>query len=53
MLNLTADIVGVLDALGEERAALVGHDWGALIAWQCGLLHPERFHAVAALSVPF
>ena len=53
MENLTADIVGVLDALGEESAVVVGHDWGALIAWQCALRHPERFHAVAALSVPF
>ena len=53
MLSLTADIVGVLDALGEQSAVVAGHDWGALIAWQCALLHPERFHAVAALSVPF
>lgn len=53
MENITADVVGVLDALGEESAVLVGHDWGAIIAWQCALLHPQRFHAVAALGVPF
>jgi len=53
MRNLAAHIVGVLDALGEQTAALIGHDWGAAIVWQCALLYPERFHAVAALSVPF
>jgi pimeloyl-ACP methyl ester carboxylesterase len=53
MLNHTADIVGVLDALGERTAVVVGHDWGAPIAWHCALLYPERFPAVVALSVPY
>jgi pimeloyl-ACP methyl ester carboxylesterase len=53
MLNHTADTVGILDALGERTAVVVGHDWGAPIAWHCALLHPERFPAVAALSVPY
>ena len=53
MLNLTADAVGVLDALGAERAVVVGHDWGAPIAWHCALLYPDRFSAVVALSVPY
>jgi pimeloyl-ACP methyl ester carboxylesterase len=52
MLNHTADAVGVLGALGEKTAVVVGHDWGAPIAWHCALLYPDRFPAVAALSVP-
>ena len=53
MRNLTADAVGVLDALGAETAVVVGHDWGAPIAWHCALLYPDRFSAVVALSVPY
>ncbi len=53
MLNHTADAVGVLDALGEKTAVVFGHDWGAPMAWSCALLSPDRFPAVAALSVPF
>ena len=51
--HLTADAVGLLDALGEEKAVVVGHDWGSPVAWHCALLYPERFRAVAALSVPY
>lgn len=50
--HLTADIVGLLDDVGAERAAWVGHDWGAMVVWNAGLLHPDRVAAVAALSVP-
>src|SRR3989337_2950365 len=39
------DIVGLLDALGAERATVVGHDWGAPVAWHCALLRPDRFEA--------
>ena len=51
--HLTADVVGILDALEERTAVVAGHDWGAIVAWQCLLLHPERFTAVIAMSVPF
>jgi pimeloyl-ACP methyl ester carboxylesterase len=53
MRELVADAVGLLDALEERTAVVVGHDWGAVIAWHCALLHPERFRGVAALSVPY
>jgi len=43
----------VLDALGAENAVVVGHDWGAPVAWHCALFRPDRFRAVIALSVPF
>jgi pimeloyl-ACP methyl ester carboxylesterase len=42
-----------LDALKEERAVVVGHDWGAPVAWHCALLRPDRFRAVVGLSVPY
>ena len=51
--HLTADIAGLVDALGEKTAVLVGHDWGAIVAWHCMLLHPERFTALVAMSVPY
>lgn len=53
MLEQCADAVGILDALEEETAVVVGHDWGATNAWSFVRLEPERFRAIAALSVPF
>ena len=53
VITIAADLTGVLDALGEETAVLVGHDWGAIIAWQTALLHPQRFSALVAMSVPY
>ena len=53
LLHLVGDMVGVLDALGEQQAVIVGHDWGAPVAWHAALLRPDRFRAVAGLSVPF
>lgn len=51
--HLAGDLVGILDALGEETAILVGHDWGAIVAWTTVLLHPERFTALINMSVPY
>ena len=53
ILALTGDIVGLVAALGEERAIIIGHDWGSPVAWHCALLRPDLFHAVALLSVPY
>jgi pimeloyl-ACP methyl ester carboxylesterase len=53
ILHLVGDMVGVLNALGAPTAVIVGHDWGATVAWQAALIRPDRFRAVAALSVPF
>ena len=50
--ELTGDVVGLLDYAGAERGALVGHDWGAVVAWSTPLLHPDRVAAVAGLAVP-
>jgi pimeloyl-ACP methyl ester carboxylesterase len=53
MLRHVADNVALVRALGEEHAVVVGHDWGAPIAWNSALLRPDVFRAVAGLSVPF
>ncbi len=53
ILELTKDVVGLIDALGEDRAHLVGHDWGCIVAWYASLLYPHRFRCVAGLSVPW
>ncbi len=53
IVHLAGDMVGVLDALGEETAILVGHDWGSIVAWNTVLLHPTRFSALIAMSVPY
>jgi pimeloyl-ACP methyl ester carboxylesterase len=53
MLHLVGDMVGLLDVLGEEQAVIVGHDWGANVAWNAALLRPDRFRAVIAMSVPY
>ena len=53
MFHLVGDMVGLLDALEAPTAVIVGHDWGATVAWQAARLRPDRFRAVAGLSVPF
>jgi len=53
MMRHVADNVALVEALGERTAVVVGHDWGAPIAWSSALLRPDVFRAVAGLSVPF
>ena len=53
IVQLTGDLLAVLDSLGEDKAIFVGHDWGALLVWQLALLAPERVSAVVGMSVPF
>lgn len=53
IVELTGDLLALLDALGEERAVFVGHDWGAPVVWTLARLAPERVRAVVAMSVPF
>ncbi len=53
IVHLTDDIVGVLDAIGKEKAVFVGHDWGSMVASHMALLHPDRSAALVNMSVPF
>lgn len=50
--DLSADLIGLLDDVGAEKAVFVGHDWGAPVVWGSAQLHPERVAAVVGLSVP-
>jgi pimeloyl-ACP methyl ester carboxylesterase len=50
--ELCGDVAKLLDDAGAERAAIVGHDWGATLAWHFALMHPERTACVAGISVP-
>jgi pimeloyl-ACP methyl ester carboxylesterase len=53
MLHLTGDVIGLLDALGADKAVVAGHDWGAPVAWNTALLRPDRVSGVIGLSVPY
>ena len=53
LCHLAGDIAGLVNALGEKRAAVIGHDWGSAVAWTSALLRPDIFAAVGLLSVPY
>ncbi len=53
LLHLVGDMTGLLGALGQQQAVIVGHDWGSMVAWHAALLRPDRFRAVVGMSVPF
>lgn len=52
IFDTVGDVVGIVQALGETKAMVVGHDWGAPVAWHAALFRPDIFTAVAGLSVP-
>ena len=49
---LAKDIIGLFDHFGIQRAKLVGHDWGAIVAWTIAINHPERLEKLVILNVP-
>ncbi|MGB9338632.1 MAG: alpha/beta hydrolase [Polyangiales bacterium] len=51
--TIVADLTGVLDALGEQQAVFVGHDFGAQAAWAAALHAPQRVSGVVSLAVPY
>ena len=51
LLFVAGDVLAVLDHLGVERAHVVGHDWGAALAWTMASLIPDRVDHLVALSV--
>ncbi|KAJ3676128.1 hypothetical protein LUZ60_003540 [Juncus effusus] len=53
MLHLVGDIVGLIQCLGEDKVFVVGHDWGAIVAWNLSMFRPDLVHGVVALSVEF
>lgn len=53
LLTLCSDIQRVMDILDQRAVAVVGHDWGAPVAWHLALLEPERVRAVVGMAVPY
>jgi pimeloyl-ACP methyl ester carboxylesterase len=51
--KLTGDLCGLLDHYGYEKANFVGHDWGAMVVWELGRLHPDRVASIFNMSVPY
>ncbi len=52
IFDTVGDMVALVTALGETKAMIVGHDWGAPVAWHAALFRPDMFTRVAGLSVP-
>jgi pimeloyl-ACP methyl ester carboxylesterase len=52
LANSVADVAAVLDAAGAAAAHVVGHDWGAAVAWLAAMLLPDRVRTLTVLSVP-
>lgn len=51
--HLTADMIGLLDQLGIEKAIFCGHDWGGIVVWQMPLRYPNRVAGVIGVNTPF
>jgi pimeloyl-ACP methyl ester carboxylesterase len=52
MPEMVKDVIGLIDAAGVQKARIVGHDWGGIVAWWVALMHPERVERLATLSAP-
>ncbi|GAB3043633.1 alpha/beta fold hydrolase [Spirosoma pulveris] len=50
--TLVADVIGLIDAAGRQKGVVVGHDWGAAVAWWTAVSHPERVERLVVLNVP-
>ncbi|WP_339083086.1 alpha/beta hydrolase [Pseudomonas sp. TMP9] len=53
VITICADIQAAMEQLGQHQVCVVGHDWGAPIAWHLALLEPLRVKAVVGMAVPF
>ena len=53
MAHLCADLVGLLDQLGIDKAVFCGHDWGGAVVWQMARRHPDRTAGVIGVNTPF
>ncbi len=50
--RLVDDVLGLIDAAGRPRAHVVGHDWGAMLAWRLAARHPDRVERLGILNCP-
>lgn len=53
VFHIVGDLVGLLDSMGIDKVFLVGHDWGAAIAWYFCLFRPDRVKALVNMSIVF
>ena len=53
IMELTSDIIAIADEMNEDNFSLIGHDWGAPVAWNTSLYHPDRVNKVCGMSVPY
>jgi pimeloyl-ACP methyl ester carboxylesterase len=53
MKHLTADLTGLLDAFGIDKAVFTGHDWGGLVVWQLPIYHSSRVKGIIGVNTPF
>ncbi|KAG9459419.1 hypothetical protein H6P81_003927 [Aristolochia fimbriata] len=53
VFHIVGDVVALIEALGQQEVFVVGHDWGAIIAWQLCLFRPDRVKALVNLSVAY
>lgn len=51
--RLAGDVIGLMRALGREKATLVGHDWGGIVAWSVAALYPQHVRRLVALNAPY
>ena len=52
VFTLVDDVLGLIKALDYEKVNLVGHDWGAVVAWTLAVTHPEKLHKLTVMNVP-
>jgi pimeloyl-ACP methyl ester carboxylesterase len=50
--EMSADVIGLIDAAGRDKAMIVGHDWGAAVAWWTACKYPQRLNKLVILNVP-
>ena len=50
--HLVGDVIEMADVLGHQNLHVVGHDWGAIIAWVAGIMHSNRVESIVPISVP-
>lgn len=50
--KLSADVAGIIDHFGRQKAVVVGHDWGGIVAWYLAMHQPERLHGLTVMNAP-
>lgn len=53
MLHVVGDLVALIESLGQDKVFVVGHDWGAMVAWSLCMFRPDKVRALVNMSVAF